>query len=175
MENDTGGPRRPEPDSEEPLRHTSSPSTVEARAALADLDADGARLADRVVTPWWYHPILALIVAVIVSSQALSGPGTVMILPLAIIALPILVIAYSRHSGVTVTQPAGPRSKRLLIVLVSLMIAAMASGVVLKLTGLSPGWVLIPAVLAAVATLVLGRRYDAALRAELARPSGDRR
>ncbi|WP_193103717.1 hypothetical protein [Brachybacterium sp. FME24] len=173
MENDAGAPRHLEPEPEEPLHH-SSPTTAEARVALADLDADGARLADRVVTPWWYHPILALIVAVIVGSQALSGPGTVMILPLAIIALPFLVIAYSRHSGVTVTHPAGPRSKRLLIILVVLMIMAMASGLVVKLTGLSPGWVLIPAALAATATLVLGRRYDAVLRAELARPSDAR-
>lgn len=83
----------------------------EARAALSFLDEDGAHLADRVVTPWWYHPILAAIVAAI---------------------------------AVTLTDS-------------------------------SPWWALIPAASAGLATLVLGRRYDAVLRQELALPAGRRR
>lgn len=148
---------------------------AEARASLAFLDEDGARLAERVVTPWWYHPILAAIVAGIVISQALPGAWGLTLLPLAIIGIPLLMLAYKKHSGVAITQPAGPRSKRLLLVLVSLMILALGSTVVLKFTDGSPWWALVPAAIVAVATVVLGRRYDAVLRQELALPTSTRR
>lgn len=147
----------------------------EARETLASLDDDGARLAERVVTPWWYHPILAAIVAATVISQALPGTWGVTLLPLAIIAIPLLMLAYTKHSGVATTQPAGPRSKRLLLVLVSIMILAMASTIAFKVTDSSPWWALVPAAIAAGATVVLGRRYDAVLRQELALPVSVRR
>ena len=98
----------------------------EARAALSFLAEDGAHLADRVVTPWWYHPILAAIVAAIAVTQTLPGSlGSVLL--------------------------------------------------VITLTDSSPWWALIPAASAGLATLVLGRRYDAVLRQELALPAGRRR
>lgn len=143
---------------------------AEARAALDSLDSDGARLAARVVTPWWYHPILGAIVAVIVAAQALPGTWSVTLPPVSIIAILLLMHAYKKHSGVATTQPAGPRSKRLLLVTAGIMILALTSAVALKLTGSSPWWVMISAAIAALATVVLGRRYDAALRAELALP-----
>lgn len=147
----------------------------EARAALSFLDEDGARLAERVVTPWWYHPILAAIVAAIVITQTLPGSLGMALLPFPIIAIPFLMLAYKKHSGVAITQPAGPRSRRLLLVLVGVMILAMLCSLVITLTDSSPWWALIPAASAGLATLVLGRRYDAVLRQELALPAGRRR
>ena len=143
----------------------------EARAALAFLDDDGARLAERVVTPWWYHPI----VAAIVISQALPGAWGITLLPLAIIAIPLLMLAYKKHSGVATTQPAGPRSRRLMLMLLVIVVLALVSTLVVKLTDSSPWWALIPAAIAAVATVLLGRRYDAVLRQELALPVSARR
>lgn len=145
-----------------------------ARASLAFLDEDGARLAERVITPWWYHPILAVIVAGIVISQSLPGAWGAALLPLAIVGIPLLVLAYTKRSGVAITQPAGPRSTRLLLVLVSIMIMALGSTVVLRFTDSSPWWAQIPAVIAAVATVLLGRHYDAVLRQELALPASAR-
>src|SRR5690554_4489751 len=43
----------------------------EARAALEGLDGDGAALAERIVTPAWYHPILGVLVAAVVVATAL--------------------------------------------------------------------------------------------------------
>ena len=147
----------------------------EARSTLAFLDDDGARLIERVVTPWWYHPILAAIVAAIIISQALPGAWGITLLPLAIIAIPLLMLAYKKHSGVATTQPAGPRSKRLMLMLMAVVVLALVSTLVVKLTDSSPWWALIPAAIAAVATVLLGRRYDAVLRQELALPVSARR
>ena len=47
----------------------------------------------------------------------------------------------------------------------------MGSGALLKLNSISLVWVLVPAALGFVATVVLGRRYDAVLRSEVADPA----
>lgn len=146
------------------------PTPADARAALSTLDADGERLAGRVVTPWWYHVSLGAIVAAFVASQALPAGASAALLALGILALPLLTTIYSRRYGLTITQPAGRRSRRLLLSTLAILISAMACGVVIKLTGAEPWWVLAPAAVAFAATVVLGRRYDDALRGELARP-----
>lgn len=143
------------------------PSPAEARAALSDLDADGARLAERVVTPRWYHPTLGAIVALIVCTQALPAPGSLVTLPIALFALPVLVIVYRRRYGVWVSQPAGPRSSRILRTMGTIVLLAFAAALAVKYTAIEYGWVLLPAAVAFVACVVLGRRYDDALRSEL--------
>lgn len=144
------------------------PSSAQARDVLSSLDADGTRLAARVVTPWWYHLTLGVIVAVFVGSQALPGSASIGLVALGIIALPILVTVYNRRYGVSISQPTGPRSRRLLFTTVAVLVVAMLSSLVFKMIGFDPWWALIPAVLAAAATTLLGRRYDNALRSELA-------
>ncbi len=49
------------------------PGADEARQALQTLGRDNADLAAKIITPWWYHPILGGIVAILVYSQAISG------------------------------------------------------------------------------------------------------
>src|SRR5699024_12311806 len=41
------------------------------RDALADVAASRGSVADRLVTPWWYHPILGALIAAIVLVNAL--------------------------------------------------------------------------------------------------------
>ncbi|MGL3151424.1 hypothetical protein ACSS7Z_13815 [Microbacterium sp. A82] len=159
MENDSSG------DSPKP---PAQPTSAQAREALNTLDADGKSLSQRVVTPWWYHTALGLIVALLVGSQAFSGPASIMVVALSIVAIPVLTMTYSSRYGVTVTQPAGPLSRRLLLVTLGVALLAFLAGVAIKVVGASPWWVAIPAVVAFTVTLVLGRRYDDALRNEIA-------
>lgn len=168
MENDFGADDAHDRD-ERPARAAGRPTADEARAALSDLDADGARLAQRLVTPWWYHPALGMVVAVVVGAQVLPGSASTIAVALAVIAIPALLLAYSRRYGVSTTSPVGPRSRRLLLAMLGVLVLAMVAGVLVKLSGSSPGWTLVPAALAGVATIVLGRRYDDALRGEVAR------
>jgi len=73
---------------------------------------------------------------------------------------------YAQRTGVVVTKPAGPRSRRLLGTMLIVLIAAMACALLFKLTGASPLWGLAPAMVTFVTTVLLGRRYDDALRRE---------
>jgi len=143
-----------------------------AREALRQLQDDGSRLAARVVTPRWYHPALGAIVAAFAGSQALPGAAAIWIVAIGIVLLPLLTITYSRRYGVSITQPAGPRSKRLLLTTLTILILAMASSLAIKFLALSAWWGLVPAVVAFFATIALGRRYDDALRDELGGKTG---
>ncbi|WP_100365126.1 hypothetical protein [Diaminobutyricimonas aerilata] len=144
------------------------PSPADARAALSSLDADGARLAQHVVTPWWYHPALGAVVALLTGAQALPMPVAIVLVAVGIAALPVLTTTYSRRYGVAVSQPAGPRSRRLLHLALAMVIAAMAASLTIRLGALPTWWALAPTTLAFAMTVVLGRRYDGALRDELA-------
>ncbi|MGP5641557.1 hypothetical protein ACTXPS_19220 [Brachybacterium tyrofermentans] len=161
-----------ENDPRDMTRRGDATSQQEALDTLAGLDIDRAQLAERVVTPWWYHPILGASVAMIVGAQALPGALSPAVLALGAAMIPVLVMVYTRSYGVVARAPTGPRTRRLMGVLVVLLIVGIASNLVIKLTGIEPAWGLVGAVICGVATVVLGRRYDDLLRIELA--SGDR-
>lgn len=145
------------------------PTASQARGTLESLNADGAKLAEQVATPWWYHPILGLIVALFIMAQTLSAAASLSVIALGVVALPLLTGIYNRRFGISTSQPAGPRSRRLLFCAVVPSVALpMLAAVAVKFTDIPAWWVLLPAALAFVLVVVLGRRYDDALRAELA-------
>lgn len=157
MENDLDG-RTPSP----------RPTPAEARRALADLAADRAALAARVVTPWWYHPTLGGVVALIACTQALPSPASLVLLPVALFGLPALVVLYRRRYGVWVSEPAGPRSRNIYRALVVVLVLVLAAVLVVRFTDVAYGWALLPAAVGFVAAVVLGPWYDDAQRRELA-------
>lgn len=136
--------------------------------ALSDLDRDSANLAERVVTPWWYHAALGAIVALTVAAQALPQPAASTLVVLGILAIPLVMHSYGRRHGLATTQPAGPRSRRLLLISVGVLVGAFIAVLAFKLIGVPEVWLLLPASVAGMATVALGRRYDVALRQEIA-------
>lgn len=149
-----------------------APSTsAQARAALDALDADASQLAGRLVSPWWYHLILGVIVAAAIGAQALPTVPSMSVIVLVIIWIPFLMQSYTSRYRISMTRPAGPRSRRMLLLILTVLAVLMASGVVLKIAALPQWWVLLPAAVGFVATALLGRRYDAVLRSEIADPA----
>jgi len=144
------------------------PSPLEAREMLSHLEDDGSALSERLVTPWGYHLIMGVIVALLVGSQALPVAVSGILLALGFIAVPVLTITYARRYGISIGQPAGPRSKRIVLITVGVLVLGMIANMVIKFVGLSPWWGLIPAALAFTATILLARRYDNALRNDIA-------
>lgn len=144
------------------------PSAAEAGDILGRLSTDRSRLADQVVTPWWYHPALGVIMSVFVLAQVLEPPLSISLVALGIVAIPVLTNAYSRRYGISLTQPTGRGSGRMLLASVGILALAIVGALAIRLTGVSLWWVLPLAVSAFVATVVFGRRYDKALRTELA-------
>ncbi len=89
-------------------------------------------------------------------------------LALGVIAIPVLTATYSRRYGVAISKPAGPRSRRFLLLTLAVLLVGMVSSLAFKFLGIEPWWAFVPATIACVATIILGRRYDGALRRELA-------
>lgn len=143
----------------------------DARASLDAVAAARRRVADRLVTPWWYHPVLGLLVAQHVLAQGLEDSNWT--LPSALLLLGgclLLVLAYRRLTGLTVYGAQGARSRTVLILLglvaMACVLAASAAG------SAAVPWGAAAVVL--VATVLLGRRYDAALRHDLQARPGNR-
>lgn len=144
-----------------------------ARAALSALDADGARLAQQVTTPWWYHPILGVIVALIIIGVAHPGALGFGLVVIGVIGIPVLVRAYTLRTGVWISQAAGPATRQLQRVLMVVYIVLVAAALALRLTELSTWWALIPALSGLLFTWAMGPLYDRELRRELAASTAD--
>jgi hypothetical protein len=138
-------------------------------AAQLALVADARRnLADRLITPWWYHPALGAMLALYVVAFAFGSTivrAATLVLFLAGCAL--LARAYRRLTGVWVSGfDAGP-ARRWAYALGGTIAALMLGGwLIAWLTDLVwPVW--LAAAVLWVATVLLGRRFDAVLRADL--------
>lgn len=168
MENDS---RRPDADAASPGGATTG---AEARAALEALESDAAQLAQRLVTPWWYHLVLGALVALCIGAVAIPGVSAAVMVPFFVIGIPVLLHLYSSRYGVSTSRPAGPRSRRALLASLAVLAVLLIAAVLFAKSSLSPWWGLLPTAAAFASTVVLGRRYDALLRAEVAAPDESR-
>lgn len=125
-------------------------------------------LADRLVTPWWYHPVLAAAVAFLTLSWT-TGKGVVVLAAVAVYgtALVVLPRLYRRTTGVWVTGLPQRRARRwgrrLGWACAGAVFLGIVSSVSTALWPLGVG----AAVAVSVLVPVLGRRFDEELRAEL--------
>lgn len=159
---------------ESDAERSGGPDAAAAREALDGLREDGVVLSERVVTPWWYHPALGIAVAVIVTAQVLPPASRFPLLASGVLAMPALAAIYRRRYGVQISGPTGPRSRRMLTGVLAFLLAVLAVGVGIAFAGAPPVWILLPAVTSLIGVALLGRRYDRALRADLADPPGPR-
>ncbi|RSM58373.1 hypothetical protein DMB66_29310 [Actinoplanes sp. ATCC 53533] len=143
---------------------------MESKSAedLAIIAAARAAVADRLITPMWYHPIFGLLLAGYVLGVSL-GDTTARLITSLLFAGGCLALAsaYRRLTGVWISGfEAGPAS-RWAVALGVLLGALVAAGwAITYWTGLSwPAWCL--AAVAFAAGNVLGRKFDTALRAQL--------
>ena len=146
----------------------SAPTAGGARAALSALEADATQLAERLVTPWWYHVLVGALVALAIGSLAIPRVHPAAVVPVLVIWTPFLLNAFTRRYGIAVPQPAGRRSRRALLLCLTVLGSLVAVAVVLAISSPAPWLVLLPAAASFGATIMLGRRYDAVLRSEVA-------
>lgn len=150
--------------------------SYDARSALDDVATSREAVTDRLVTPWWYHPVLGAIVAVVILVNTLPIPPVLgAVLALACVAgVGVLVAAYKKATGLWVNpRNAGPRARpwwaaSALVITVTIVLAIIPT-----LSDLTyPAWVgALLAAVAFVAVVVLGPRVDAGLREDIR--SGD--
>ncbi|HEX8628736.1 MAG TPA: hypothetical protein VF755_11250 [Catenuloplanes sp.] len=137
-------------------------------AQLSVIAEARAALADRLTTPWWYHPALGLLITGHVLSIGLGGTtvktaGGVLF----IAGCCALVSIYRRLTGVWVSGFDAGRASRWATAMGALVGTVLAGAWALDyFTELTwPIWYL--AAVAFVGAVVLGRRFDTALRAQL--------
>jgi predicted Na+-dependent transporter len=131
---------------------------TEARAAVAD----------RLITPWWYHPILGLLLAGYLVGLSL-GSNAVRVITAVLFAIGcgLLVRAYRHLTGVWVSGVDAGRPIRWARALAAVVLACFtASWGIAYWTELTwPVWCLAAVVF--VSTVILGRRFDTAQREQL--------
>lgn len=150
------------------------PTATEARAALDALDTDATQLAERIVTPWWYHVALGALVALVIGAVAIPQVSPAVVVPFFVIAIPTLLHVYTSRYGVSTSRPSGPRSRRALLLSLAVLVVLLIAAVLIEKSSLSTWWAVLPTAASFAATVVLGRRYDAVLRAEVATPEASR-
>ncbi|GGO46674.1 hypothetical protein GCM10012287_17590 [Streptomyces daqingensis] len=137
----------------------------DARASLDAVAATRAGVAGRIAAPWWYHLVLGLLVAQHVLAQGLENANwTLPSMGLLLAGCLVLTLAYRRLAGLSTAKAQGTRSRNVLTLLGLVALACVASA---SLTGSAAvSWVAAGVVL--LATIVLGRLFEAALRREIA-------
>lgn len=148
----------------------SQPEALDPQQALALVSSSRAEIADRLVTPWWYHPVLGLLVGGLIAAQALPVFATLVVLPVYGLGVGLLVAAYRRTTGLWISgfHPAAPKRP------VWLLMGAvgglfLAAAVLQRGFGLTAAPV-VAGVLVVPVVVVVGRRFDEALRAALRAP-----
>lgn len=140
--------------------------------ALDEVAAARRRLAERLYTPWWYHPALGLLLGLLVLQlSGVLGRPAMFLLPVPVLGIIVLGRIYRRLSGIDLygdgAPDGGQRGRSLLAVYVCGLIICFAAGFVLgnRLGIAWTAWAI--AALLVVATVVVGRRYDDLLRAQV--------
>ncbi len=139
-----------------------------ARAALSAIDAARAAAAERLITPWWYHPILALLAAGVSPASALGGEvGSIVILLIILFGMGLLIGSYKRLTGVWISGFAAGRASWWAVALTVVLFAMFATAYFLhSVSGVVwPVWA--AAAVTFVAVIVLGRSFDVTLQASL--------
>jgi len=139
-----------------------------AREVLSVLDADRRVLADRIQTPAWYYPLLALATALIIGSPGAGIPGQFLLVAFGCIGIVFLSLAYQRVTGMTVTRTAGPKSLAAVVVLGIVIFLLLGVSFALAATGY-PLWIGVTATAAFAVMWIGGRLYDRAYWQELRR------
>lgn len=147
------------------MESTGTPNAAEALRLVAGTRAE---LADRLVTPWWYHPALGLLIGGWVASYAAdSFLVTVIALAVYFAGIATLIAAYRRITGLFVNGLRAGRASRWgvytgVATAVGLVgSVALRSGAGVTVAPIVAGILLVPLV------IYLGHRFDDALRAEL--------
>lgn len=148
--------------------HDSESLSDGGEASLAAVAAARRAAADRLVTPWWYHPILGALFAGYALTIALGDRWVLLAGVVVFFAgLALLVGAYRRKTGIWLSGfEAGGATKWAYLMGVVGGLGIVAA-VLLSYTDASDAWVWAVAVAMGVAIVPIGRTYDRELRAEL--------
>lgn len=139
-----------------------------AAAELASLQTDRTAVADRARQPWWYDPALGLVCAAFYASYSFGFPWVPLIaLVPFLVALRLLMAAYTRHTGFWVNGLREGSTRRVVRVWFVVAAVALVAGFVAEL-GL--GWrysMVVVGVLLGVTITLVSRWWTTVYQREL--------
>ncbi|MEU8265277.1 hypothetical protein AB0C02_32315 [Micromonospora sp. NPDC048999] len=140
----------------------------EAAARLDLVTSTRLQLADRLITPWWYHPVLGLMAAGVIAAPATGSLAFwYASVVLFIVGCGGLARAYRTMTGVWVSGiNAGPASRWAWALVLVLLVAGGLSALAAIVLNVWPASIAV-AVLQIPLTVLLGGRFDEALRRRL--------
>ncbi|GAA1738899.1 hypothetical protein [Aeromicrobium alkaliterrae] len=137
--------------------------------SLATVAAARRAAADRLVTPWWYHPVLGVLFGLYAVALA-SGEPWLMVAGIVVFfaGVGLLVWSYRRLTGMWISgyQP-GPASRWAQLMGVVGALGSLAAMLLAWYTDVAFGWIWVIAAALALGVVVTGRQYDRVLRADL--------
>ena len=140
-----------------------------SRNDLDSIQQARSALADRLVTPWWYHPALGALVSALVLAYGFIDGGlwrTLAILPF-LGGCALLVTAYKRATGVWINgNEAGPARVHAWALGLTIFVS-MITAITVRSAGWAQWIVWAIAATAFVFTVVIGHRFDDAYREHL--------
>ena len=163
-------PETPDPSAASSARSGSPASSARsARAALEGVRAARGLVADRVRSPWWYHPALGISFAFAFATVSISW-GLIpygVIIGLSLVPT-VLTLAVKRTTGVAIDRyMATPGARRESYVYSLLFVLLIAAGLALEWAA-DLRWSMAGCgVLVLVLTVVMGRRIEEALALDL--------
>lgn len=147
-----------------------SSAEYDPATALTDVQQARTQSAVRLVTPWWYHPVLGAAIPILLLGIALASDQQFLLAMLLAVGLVVAdVWAYTKLTGIWIGPgQAGPRSRRIwfgfaVLLVVLLLVAVSARVFELPWLGLAA------ALIGLTCVVLVGRRLDGALRAEIRR------
>src|SRR5690625_5275783 len=151
-----------------------NPDADDGLATIADARE---RLAEKLYTPWWYHPVLGTLLGILILQVGdLFGNLGLVLIPVPVLAVVGLGRLYRWLSGIDLYGPESPdggQSGRALLAIYVFGVfgcIALAFGLGHQLGHRWSTWIL--AALVVVSTVVVGRVYDGMLRAQLRGQAG---
>lgn len=136
--------------------------------ALAMANKARQSAADRLITPWWYHPVLGLAVACYTVVLSSLNPIVIVIgMPLLLSGVAALVYAYRRTTGVWIWGFSAGHASRWAYALSAITLICMGGAITIRGTTslIWPIWCLAGIVL--IGVIVIGRKFDTELRSQL--------
>lgn len=148
---------------EDQRNHTS------ARDALDAIGNDRGRVGDRMsAETWWAAPAQGFAAALLVAGPS-AGLQWAWLLFLASMMVSVGVeVFFRKRSGLSISRPAGPRGRALLIGLIFLHLVSLGVSVMFAVMGLR-GWILVAAAVAGIYTALGVVAYDRIYAAEVRR------
>lgn len=113
----------------------SSLSAADAAAALDQVQAGRAAAARRIPTPWWFHPLLGLALAVMLGAFSLPQPASTVVVGASLLAQLLLYWLYRRLTGVWLNLLKVPSMRRPTLLAGVVAYGLFGAGALLELMG----------------------------------------